>query len=130
MLPWSEVLLAFFVCHLVGDFVLQTEWQATSKRGGLGRSREARRALASHACTYTLAFVPAIIWAARGPLGAVAMALAVAVPHAVQDDGRLIARWNRGVKKMDPAANWVVAILVDQAFHAVALFALAVVVAR
>jgi hypothetical protein len=127
--PWSAILLAFLVCHLVGDFVLQTEWQATRKRGGLGRDAEARRALASHACTYTLAFVPAFVWAANGPGAAVAMALAVALPHAVQDDGRLLAVWNRRVKKMDPVANWVVAMLVDQAFHVVALFALAVVVA-
>jgi hypothetical protein len=126
---WSEVLLAFLVCHLVGDFVLQTEWQAINKRGGLGRSPDARRALTTHVATYTLAFVPAFVWAARTPVAALAMAVAVYVPHAVQDDGRLLQRWNRDVKKMDPVANWVVAMLVDQSFHVVALFALAVAVA-
>ena len=27
-MSWSEVFLAFFVCHMAGDF-LQTDWQAS-----------------------------------------------------------------------------------------------------
>jgi hypothetical protein len=27
-MPWVEVFVVFFVSHLVGDFALQTEWQA------------------------------------------------------------------------------------------------------
>ena len=59
---WVEVLVVFLVCHLVGDFALQTEWQAQHKRDGLGGDPTARRALLAHVSTYTLAFVPAFVW--------------------------------------------------------------------
>ena len=63
-MPWVEVFAAFVVCHLVGDYLLQTDWQALHKRGGLGSDPVSRRALVSHIVTYTLAFVPALIWLA------------------------------------------------------------------
>ncbi len=47
---------------MVGDYLLQTDWQARHKTGGLGRNPVARRALLAHVATYTLAFVPALIW--------------------------------------------------------------------
>jgi hypothetical protein len=56
---WPAVFVVFLILHLVGDFALQTEWEAQHKRGGLGRDPVARRALAGHVLTYTLAFVPA-----------------------------------------------------------------------
>jgi hypothetical protein len=62
---WSELFVVFLVLHLVGDFALQTEWQAGHKRGGLGPDPVARRALAAHALTYTLVFVPAFVWLSR-----------------------------------------------------------------
>ncbi|MGH2802932.1 MAG: hypothetical protein ACRDL4_07785, partial [Thermoleophilaceae bacterium] len=61
-MPWVEVFAAFVVCHLVGDYLLQTDWQARHKRGGLGPDPQSRRALASHIASYTLAFVPALVW--------------------------------------------------------------------
>ena len=126
-MPWVEVFAVFMVCHLGGDFLLQTEWQATMKRGGLGPDPERRRALASHAITYTLAFAPALAWlagdvGAAGVLGAVA---AIAVPHAVQDDGRLVVRYARSVKGMEPQELPTVMLLLDQALHVVVLFGLA-----
>jgi len=33
---WVEVFAVFVVSHLVGDFLIQTEWQASHKLGGLG----------------------------------------------------------------------------------------------
>jgi hypothetical protein len=42
---WVEVFAAFGLCHLAGDYMLQTEWQAVHKFGGLGRDRNARRSL-------------------------------------------------------------------------------------
>jgi hypothetical protein len=33
---------------MVGDFVLQANWQATRKRGGLGPDRDSVMALGSH----------------------------------------------------------------------------------
>ena len=61
-MTWTAVLAGFFVAHMVGDYLLQTDWQARHKAGGLGRDPVARRALLAHVATYTLAFVPALIW--------------------------------------------------------------------
>ena len=122
-MPWVEVFAAFVVCHLVGDYLLQTDWQALNKRGGLGPDPLARRALFSHIVTYTLAFVPALVWLADD-IGAWAIATAalIAVPHWVQDDGRLLAAYVVRVKHTDPRANPSIAAAADQTFHFVALF--------
>lgn len=37
-MAWIEVFALFVVSHAVGDYVLQTEFQAINKRGGLGRA--------------------------------------------------------------------------------------------
>lgn len=72
---WSSALLAFLVSHAGGDVLLQTNWQAQNKGGGLGDDKVARRALCHHLATYTMAFVPALLWigktrasAGRSPL--------------------------------------------------------------
>src|SRR5256885_184688 len=44
-MAWVEVFSAFVVCHLVGDYLLQTDRQACHKHGGLGADPVARRAL-------------------------------------------------------------------------------------
>lgn len=128
-MPWPEILLALLVAHVVGDFLLQTDHQARFKARGLGRDRVRRTALLRHVAVYTLVCVPVLLWAADGAAETGLAAAAVAVPHAVQDDGRLIARWNRSVKRFDPAGAPFVAVLVDQSFHVVALFALALALA-
>lgn len=121
-MAWVEVFAVFVVSHLVGDYLLQTDWQATRKRGGLGSDPEARRALASHIFTYTLAYVPAFIWLASD-LGAelAAVVALVAVPHWIQDDGRLLTAYIRKVKGPEAAQNTIVAATADQSFHMVAL---------
>ena len=43
-MSWPPVFAAFLVCHLTGDLLLQTEWQALTKTRGLG-DPEGRRAL-------------------------------------------------------------------------------------
>ncbi len=127
---WVEVLAVFVVCHLIGDFLLQTDWQARHKHGGLGRDPVARRALAQHIATYALAFSPAWVWIAveRGWL-AVLIAAAVIVAHTIQDDGRLVGAYMIAVKRVDPAGAPILAVFVDQAFHVVALFGAACLVA-
>jgi hypothetical protein len=130
-MEWFEVFAVLLVSHLVGDYLLQTDWQAVHKRGGLGADPVARRALLSHVATYTLAFVPALIWLA-GDLSAVAVvgvAVAIAVPHMVQDDGRLLAIYVRRVKGCDIVAFPLVGAAVDQTMHIVALFGLALLAA-
>lgn len=130
-MSWIEIFAVFTVSHLVGDFVLQTYWQAMNKRGGIGRSRESQRALAAHVATYTAAFVPAMIWLG-GDLraGAIVAAVAmIAVPHAIQDDYRLLEAFAVRVKGMQPSEFPTVMIMLDQSFHIVALFLAALVLA-
>jgi hypothetical protein len=120
---WEEVFLVFLVCHVAGDFLLQTDWQALNKRGGLGRNREARRALLSHCTVYTLMFVPAVIWVATQKSAAAFALLAVVfIPHLVQDDARLLMSWNRIVKRSIVPPGDPVYMAIDQSFHFVFLF--------
>lgn len=122
-MPWVEILAVFIVSHAVGDYMLQTDWQARNKYGGLGRDRVARRALVSHVVTYTLAFVPALIWLAGSLHGwVVGVAAVIALPHLIQDDGRLLSRYALAVKKADLAANPSLGLALDQSFHLLALF--------
>jgi Protein of unknown function (DUF3307) len=127
---WTEAFLVFLVSHLVGDFALQTEWQARHKRGGLGADPTARRALLAHVTTYTLAFVPALVWL-WDDLGAGVFAAAALVfgTHLVQDDGRLLDGYVVHVKRTDPTGHPAVMLAVDQTLHVIVLFGLALVVA-
>ena len=129
-MSWVEVFAVFCVSHAVGDFLLQTEFQAVHKRGGLGPDRTARRALLAHTLSYTLAFAPALAWIAAelGAAGVAAVAAGVALPHCVQDDGRLLRAYTRTVKHADPQPG-ILMLAVDQSFHLVVLFALAVAAA-
>jgi hypothetical protein len=129
---WVEIFAVFVVSHALGDYLLQTDWQATHKRGGLGRDRISRIALLSHVATYTLAFVPAGIWlAADGDLAAGALALlavGIYVPHMLQDDGRLLTAYITRVKGCGANTERQVFTAVDQSFHLIMLFATAVIV--
>jgi hypothetical protein len=128
-MAWVEVFAVFLVSHLAGDYLLQTDWQARHKRGGLGGDPVALRALLSHISTYTLAFVPALVWLAEDiGAGAIAAGAAIALPHLIQDDGRLLGAYVRRVKGYDAADNPPVTAAVDQSFHLLAMFALALVV--
>jgi len=126
--PWAEVFCAFLVSHLVGDYLFQTDFQALNKRNGLAGDAVARRALLTHTASYTSAFLPALIWLATD-LGwtTVAVAAAIALPHFVQDDGRLVNMWMVRVKHTNPEALPIVRLALDQSFHIVALCVLAVV---
>ncbi len=123
-LSWSDVLATFIVCHAIGDYLLQTDWQALHKRGGLGGDRVARRALVTHVSTYTAAFVPALAWiGGRRRLGvALRTGALVGLPHLVQDDGRLLSLYAKRVKGLDVREQPNVGMWVDQSFHLVALF--------
>ncbi|HVO54601.1 MAG TPA: DUF3307 domain-containing protein [Solirubrobacterales bacterium] len=132
-MSWVEVFAVSIVCHLVGDFVLQTDWQARFKTGGLGADRVRRRALFSHVITYTLCFVPALIWIgieSGQAWRAVLVGVVVFVPHLVQDDGRLLDSYIRTVKGVrDEADPSGLRVAVDQAFHLVFLFGTALLAA-
>jgi hypothetical protein len=128
-MTWPAVLAAFLVCHLTGDFLLQTEWQALTKVQGLVTA-EGRRALRNHVSTYTLVFLPPLIWIAndRSVLGAIGVAALVGLPHLAVDDGRLVAHWMTSVKHA-PRATPGLRLMVDQSFHIVCLLGAALVAA-
>jgi hypothetical protein len=127
---WVAVFDVFLVCHLVGDFLLQTDWQATHKYEGLGDDPERRRALASHVATYTLAFVPALVWIGceTEAWRALVTAAVIAVPHLIQDDGRLLDAYMRRIKGPESVASAGIRVACDQAFHVAALFGTALLV--
>jgi hypothetical protein len=130
---WVEIFAVFVVSHALGDYLLQTDWQATHKRGGLGRDRKARKALLLHVASYTFGFVPAGIWLAGGKhcLGAgglVLLAVGIYVPHMIQDDGRLLSAYITRVKGCGAESQREVFTAVDQSFHLITLFATALIV--
>jgi hypothetical protein len=127
---WVEAFSVLIVCHLAGDFLLQTDWQARFKIGGLGRDPIRRRALLTHLLTYMLAFMPGLVWIAveTDVLRAVAIGLVVFVPHLVQDDGRLLDAYMAQVKGLAQTSPGL-RVAVDQSFHALALFATALIAA-
>ena len=53
---------------------------------------------------------------------------AIFLPHLIQDDGRLLQPYMKGVKRLDPQENLAVSIAVDQTFHLLALLVLALLI--
>ena len=130
-MDWPAVFIVFALSHMVGDFVLQTDWQAEHKHGGLSMGGgEARRALFSHLLTYTLTFVPAFIWIGDelGAGTALATVGLIFFPHLLQDDGRLLARYITMVKGRGAVQVPLVLVAVDQTFHFLVLFGIALLV--
>lgn len=128
-MSWVSVFTAFLVAHMVGDYLFQTDWQARHKRGGLSGDRVAFRALVSHVTTYTLAFVPALIWIAdQLDAGwALLSAVLIFVPHLVLDDGRFVRAYLTNVKRAE-GFDLGLAASVDQSFHVLSLFLVALLV--
>jgi Protein of unknown function (DUF3307) len=126
---WVSVFAAFLVAHMVGDYLFQTDWQARNKRGGLSGRGVSRRALFSHVTSYTIAFVPAFVWiATQLDAGwAVVAAVLVFLPHLVIDDGRVVRLYLSRVKRAD-GFDVGLAASVDQSFHVLSLFLVALLV--
>ena len=125
---WTSRFADLIVAHAVGDFILQSDWEARNKPGGLGSDPRSRRALASHVAVYTLACsgVLAGVARSRGVYTAALAAAAIAVPHAIVDDRGLLRLWLREVKRLDvDVAPPSLEIFVDQSVHLVCLWALA-----
>jgi len=126
---WVALLAAFLVAHMVGDYLVQTDWQARNKRGGLGRDPVARRALLSHVSTYTLAFLPAFVWIADElePMWAIVAAVLIFLPHLMIDDGRFARLYLSRVKRAN-GLDLGLAASVDQSFHILSLWLVAMLV--
>lgn len=128
-MSWVSVFAAFLVAHMVGDYLLQTDWQARNKRGGLSGDRVAFRALFMHVTTYTLAFLPALIWIGdQLDVGwAILAAALIFLPHLIIDDGRLVRAYLANVKRVE-GFDLGLAASVDQSFHVLSLFLVALLV--
>ncbi len=128
-MTWHSLLAAFGLCHLIGDFLLQTDWQARTKVHGLSGG-VAARALGSHVLTYSLGMLPALIWLAQErSLATAAIALAaIAIPHAIQDDRRVLVAYARRVKGAEPEQEPMLMFWLDQVCHVLTLAALALVI--
>ena len=129
-MPWVEIFVVFVVSHALGDYLLQTDWQALNKRQGLGRDRVARRALFSHVTVYTLAFIPALVWLADDltALELAAIAAGIFIPHLVQDDGRALSAYIVRIKGCGAESSKTVYTAVDQSLHLIVLFLTALIV--
>ena len=101
------------------------DWQAQNKHGGLGRDPVRRRALLSHVCTYGLAFVPAFIWLATTSGPGSSWPPAIVVPHLIAGRRPAAGLYMRSREALGPPPTDFVFIAVDQSFHVIALFALA-----
>jgi uncharacterized protein DUF3307 len=130
-MSWAEAFVALLVAHLAGDFILQTEFQALNKGGGLGRDGVRRRALLTHVATYALPMLPVFVWIGAQEEAARAAGIAVLLlgTHLVQDDGRLMAAYARTVKKTDPQPGTLLWVGIDQSFHALWLLCAALLAA-
>ena len=125
-MSWVSVFASFLVAHMVGDYLLQTDWQARHKRGGLSGG-VAMRALVAHVTTYTLAFAPALIWIGDelSPGWALLAAALIFLPHLLVDDGRIVRFYLANVKRADRFDSGLAA-QVDQSFHVLSLFLVAI----
>jgi Protein of unknown function (DUF3307) len=126
---WVDAFAAFLVAHMVGDYLFQTDWQARHKRGGLTGDRVALRALLAHVTTYTIAFIPALIWigSETDVVVAIVSAVLIFIPHLVVDDGRLVRFYLARVKRAD-GFDVGLAASVDQSFHVLSLSLVAILV--
>ena len=82
-MSWVEVFAVLLVSHLAGTSSRRRSGRSTNKFGGLARDRERRRALLSHILTYTLCFVPALVWLSEdvSAAGLAGIAALIALPH-------------------------------------------------
>ena len=128
-MSWVSAMAGFLVAHMVGDYLFQTDWQARHKRGGLAGDPVAFRALVSHVSTYTLAFIPALIWIGSNTSAAVGIVagILIFIPHLVVDDGRLVRLYLARVKRVD-GFDLGLAASVDQSFHVLSLCLVAILV--
>jgi hypothetical protein len=122
---WVSLFAAFLVAHMVGDYLFQTDWQARNKRGGLSGG-VSFKALITHVTTYTLAFVPALVWVADelDAGWAILGAVLIFLPHFVIDDGRIVRGYLAHVKRVE-GFDVGIASSVDQSFHVLSLFLVA-----
>jgi hypothetical protein len=105
---------SLLIAHVVGDWLLQTEWQAVNKASNW-------RALLSHVLVYHFV-VLVVLWARFGIAepAVYAVVVGLAVIHAVMDRKRPVEQFMRMMRISVTRApeGWLV-IAVDQSLHLV-----------
>jgi len=112
------------VGHLIGDWLLQSEWMAVGKR-----KRLVTLPGLAHFAAYTLAIVGALAVAGVCPADPVCflvLAATIFVSHGLVDSTSFVERWMRLVRKGDLE---IPRLMVDQTFHILVLVVVASVVA-
>ena len=91
-----------FLAHLIGDFIIQTDWMAKNKK-------HSSFAALVHVLAYLLPFIfTGLAWWQM---------LLIGVTHFAQDRSSFVAWWMRVWKKV-PDENWgIIPLSVDQVFH-------------
>lgn len=116
--PATSLLVWAMVAHVIGDWLLQTEWMAVNKcslRHPAGYV---------HAGVYAVCMLAVFTWP---------FALAIGVIHLLVDTRTPVQWWLHGIKRVPPGhATRLVEMAIDQSFHVVtiALAALLVVQVR
>ena len=112
MCPFDYLILA----HLVGDYLLQTEYEALNKATG----RFWNRALVSHCIKYTLCFLP-VFWLTSINAG---WLIPLWLSHMFLDRRWPVILWRRYVMAGQETTiknTFLLTIVVDQIFHIIIL---------
>jgi hypothetical protein len=112
------IALYLLAAHLVGDFLIQTRWQA------LGKLEDAALR-ARHVLAYSLPFIPIVVVEARTGSQALSAFVLLVVLHYVTDSHRFTTTpgewlvWHAGLREEPLAPNpWPpLPLLIDQALH-------------
>lgn len=105
-----NIFLYLIVGHVVGDFLLQTSWQAENK----GRIW---RALISHGLVYSIAIY--IITLIVGSISLISIAI-IFISHILLDKGHFVNWWIENIKK-EQTDDERIRFIVDQSLHLLVL---------
>lgn len=108
-----DIFNCLLIGHLVGDFLLQSNWMATHKEKDW-------RALAVHSLVYTITIY--LFSLIAGGLSLLALVIIFAA-HVILDQRGVVRWWLTNVSK-SPDLTWL-QIMVDQTLHLLVLFVIA-----
>jgi len=121
---WAALFIAGFLGHLLGDYVVQTNWMAQNKAKPLFNGTDmAFTAITLHAESWALAVFTCMALVARTAWGLAVLPLLVVVCfilgaiHWIQDR-RWPVKWLMRVTGHDPECTWLL-IVFDNTLHLV-----------
>lgn len=116
---FAGLLAVLTVCHLVGDWLLQTDWMAQEKE-------KQWPVLVAHVSVWTICF---LLPAAAGLFSPLWL-LWLAGTHLVLDGTGFVRWWMTTIKRVPEAdlrgSAWWLIVVVDQVFHLLTLLPVAV----